>query len=228
MSRLSKTNPYPLIISFITLRRAVGVLSISLPAILILGNYLIGGCTSIQQSVSHYYYTVMHDVFVGIICAISLFLIAYNDHDKRDGKITTIAGILLLGVAFFPTTQNQDPNCTVFYLEENIYRVYVHYASAIFFFCCLAYISFFLFTKGDKQKSKRKILRNRIHKSCGIIQILSIFLIVPIRTIPYFEITFGHLNPVFWIEWIALTAFGVSWLIKGEVFFKDVVDKFSD
>lgn len=28
-------------------------------------------------------------------------------------------------------------------------------------------------------------------------------------------------KPVFWLEWGALTAFGISWLVKGGLFLKD-------
>ena len=228
MSNLRRTNPYPLIISFLNLRRTVGVLSISMPAVLIIGAYFVGGCSSIQDSISHYYYTIMRDLYVGTICAVSLFLISYRGYDKNDSIFTSLAGIFLLGVAFLPTTQNPDASCTVLHLEPNKLRVYIHYASAVLFFGTLAYISVFLFTKGTQQKGTRKRLRNKIYRGCGVTLILVIIIIVMVRTVPFLENNLGHLKPVFWAEWIGLFAFGMAWLIKGELFFNDVVEKYAN
>ncbi len=219
-----RKDPYPLIISFFTLRRIVGILGVSLPAILIIGAYIVGGCTNIQDSISHYYYTAMRDVFVGILSAIAIFLISYRGYQPKDNIATTLAGIFAICVAFFPTTQNQDTVCTVYYIDHSSLRIYIHYGSAVLLFTTLAYISFFLFTRGPKRKRKRKILRNKVFRTCGVILILSVILITLIRIIPSLENSLGRYNAVFWIEWIGLIAFGVSWMVKGNLLFKDYVN----
>src|SRR5919206_3039767 len=98
-------KPDPRLISYQSLRRAVGWLGVLLPFAMIAGNYLFG-CTHIQDTISHYYYTVTGDLFVGILCADALFLIVYKGYDAKDDRWTNIAGVLALLVAFFPTNDN--------------------------------------------------------------------------------------------------------------------------
>ncbi len=35
------------------------------------------------------------------------------------------------------------------------------------------------------------------------------------------ETGWSRYKPVFWLEWVALLAFGISWLVKGEIVLKD-------
>jgi hypothetical protein len=66
-----------LIITYLTLRKLIGILGVTLPFILFLGGLLIFQ-TGIQSSVSSYYYTGMRDLFVGTICVIGFFLLIYK------------------------------------------------------------------------------------------------------------------------------------------------------
>ena len=81
----------------------------------------------------------------------------------------------------------------------------------------------FLFTKtkqtGDVKGNKR--IRNRIYIICGVVIVVSISGIALIGIIPSWYRAVAHLKPIFVLETIALLAFGYSWLIKGETFFKD-------
>jgi hypothetical protein len=52
---------------------------------------------------SGYYYTDMRNVFVGALCALGVFLVAYDDYDPVDRWVTNIAGFAAIGVAFCPT-----------------------------------------------------------------------------------------------------------------------------
>ena len=78
MNNSIKTDPR--LISYQALRRAVGCLGISLPFAVITGNYFFGHCMHIQDSISHYYYTITGSLFVGILCANAMFLIAYKGY----------------------------------------------------------------------------------------------------------------------------------------------------
>lgn len=57
-----------LVISYLTLRKTIGILGIFLPLTLVIGSILFGDCITIQQSISNYYHTNMRDVFV-VTCA---------------------------------------------------------------------------------------------------------------------------------------------------------------
>lgn len=214
------THSNRMVISFMTIRKTIGFLAVLLPAALLTGTSLIGNCTNVQDSISHYYFTIVGDVFVGVLCAVALFLIAYKGYNRADNISTTIAGVAAILVAFFPTTQNEDTLCSVLQLNDNSTRVWVHYMSAAVFFLTLAYISFFLFTKSKGEKTPEKKARNKIYRSCAIIMVVCIALVF-IATRDAFEEDADAINAVFWLEWIALLAFGTSWLVKGELLLSD-------
>jgi len=63
---------------------------------------------TLNTSISNYYYTCLRDVFVVILCAVALFLFAYQGYDKADKWITNIAGIFGVIVAFVSTNFKYD------------------------------------------------------------------------------------------------------------------------
>jgi hypothetical protein len=69
-----KRRENPEVITYQSIRRAVGWLGLSLPFELLLGSFLFGHCGHVQPSISHYYYTGMREIFEGALCAVALFL----------------------------------------------------------------------------------------------------------------------------------------------------------
>ena len=63
------------IIDVMLLRQAIGVLGVALPFLLWFGG--LAARVALQPSISRYYHTQMHDVFVGVLCAIGLGLFDY-------------------------------------------------------------------------------------------------------------------------------------------------------
>ena len=213
----------PRLISFNTLRKAVGWLGILLPAAMLAGNLFLGSCHSVQDSNSHYYYTVTGNLFVGILCAVAMFLLSYKGYpeDNTDNILTSLAGICALGIAFFPTNDNSTDSCAIIHLPISSARNITHYSFAAAFFILLACISFFLFTKSKGNKTDRKKLRNSLYR---IFSVLIIIFIVLIAVYSLFAKELSWLDkykPVFWLEWLALIAFGMPWLIKGELMLRD-------
>lgn len=79
----------------------------------------------------------------------------------------------------------------------------------------------FQFTKGSS-KTPQKKKRNLIYRGCGVTIFISL-LIIGLYFL-YLEKEYPFLTkykPVFWLESIALLAFGISWLVKGDTLFKD-------
>ena len=197
--------------SYLALRKAVGWIGILLPFILMLGVVFIFKGEIIQESISHYYHTSMRNVFVGALCAVALFMFFYSGYNKWDNWIGNAAGLFAIGVAWFPTAEAGSSNPAG----------KIHLACAAVFFLLLAVFSLFLFTKKKKKETptKQKLARNIIYRACGIIMITCLISIVI-----YFN--FIHANYpessfVFWAETVALIAFGVSWLTKGETLYPD-------
>jgi hypothetical protein len=99
---------------YMTLRKAIGWIGVCLPFAVFLGNWAIfshhvGACLvpvsdKLPDSLSGYYYTHMRDVFVGAMCAASVFLIFYRGSDTLERWATNFAGLSAIGIALFPTT----------------------------------------------------------------------------------------------------------------------------
>ncbi len=198
------------LVSYLTLRRAVGAMGVLLPPVLALGCILMGWCRGLEPSISAYYGTGMRDVMVGTLFAIGWFLFAYRGYDRRDDLAGNLACGFAIAVALFPTTSDTSAIRTV------------HWLAATGLFLVLAYFSLVLFTKTDPAQppTPRKRLRNRIYKACGVIMLACIALIALYALLPG-AAGLASLQPVFWLESAALWAFGVSWFVKGETVFTD-------
>jgi peptidoglycan/LPS O-acetylase OafA/YrhL len=221
----------PEIISYYTMRRAIGILGITLPLILLAGSSLFGECREVQISISAYYHTNMRNVFVGINCAVALFMFAYRGHDWRDNLAGHLGCIFALGVAFLPCTiSTPDPPCLVPTSGQNPVVGDLHNVCALLFFMILIIYTLFLFPKthmdritGEKLfMGRQKRRRNVVYYCCGGIMTLSLVLIVACM-LSLLELHPGleRLNPVFWLESAVLVSFGLSWLTKGQLFFRD-------
>lgn len=223
MSKSTPDNGY--VISFLTLRKTVGILGMVLPFVLLIGYFLFENGCRFPPSISHFYYTDMGNLFVGVLCAVSLFLFAYNGYDEKDKWSAKLGGLFAACVAMFPTDYNSYAavDCSRMARVENVFFNTMHYGASVLLFLTFAYFCLFLFTKtkqrGDVKGNKR--IRNRIYIICGIIILVSISGIAVIGIVPAWYDALKHLKPIYSLETVALLAFGYSWLIKGETFFKD-------
>ena len=204
-----------LVLSYLDLRKAIGILGIALPFVLVVGKFLFDG-PGTQPSISDYYYASMRDVFVGIRCAIGVFLMSYRGYERKGNIAGDLACVFAIGVALFPTAPELDPT--------SIHKLIglLHFSFAAAFFLILAYFCLALFRKSDPTKpmTRRKRMRNKVYATCGgtILASLTLLLIYAL----FLQHTFvQHLDPVFWLETITILAFGISWLTKGEAILKD-------
>jgi succinate dehydrogenase hydrophobic anchor subunit len=214
----------------LTLRKLIGVLGMAMPLLLYVFLYLDNGLNSPLESISHYYYTRVSSIFVIILSLLAVFLIVYKGKKPIDFYISLFAGVFALLVVLFPTNNLTDicgdttKKYAVTILPKSDFRMYFHYTAAGLFFLCLSFMSFFLFTKSNKlpsERGSRKIIRNRIYRTCGVLMLLSIlvlfagsFKIIPSEYFKEHPLTF-------WMETLAIESFGFAWLVKGETLFKD-------
>lgn len=203
-----------LVLSYLGLRRAIGIIGVGLPFALVFGKWLLQG-PGIQPSISDYYYTVMRDVFVGCLCAIGIFLMSYRGYEKADNIAGNLACAFAIGVAFFPTTPLEPTP-----LDERI--SYVHFSCAAAFFLTLAYFCLKLFTKtsATRAMTRRKCQRNWVYKVCGWV-ILACIALLALYAAFLRDSVLARFDLVFWLETTAILAFGISWLIKGEALLAD-------
>jgi hypothetical protein len=213
-------------LSYLGIRRAVGILGLALPIAVSLGTAIFSAFPHLKDSISDYYYTIMGNVFTGTLCGVALFLFSYNGFDRWDRISSNLAAVFALGVAFFP--MNVDRACKACTLGNIIsrdvqpWRDYVHFTSASLLFFTLACMSLFLFTKTQpgKRPTHKKQQRNIIYRVCGIVMLAAMVLafgyqkgwITKVLPLPH---------STFFMETVMLWSFGFSWLVKGETLLKD-------
>ncbi len=194
---LNETSAQPLVRSYLFLRKGIGIIGVALPIVLIFGTMILERRLGILDSMSAYYQSVMRDVFVGSLWAIGIFLICYQ-YAHLDDIASTIAGASAILVAIFPTPP-------------------VHQVSAACFLSALAFFALYLFRKTDPNTdpTPRKKQRNIVYLACGIFIVLCLVLIVVVHFLPGTS-WLQPRHPLFWLEFLAIEAFGVAWFVKGE------------
>ena len=212
-----------IVLSQVTFRKALGILGMSLPFILLIGGLFFD--QKIGTSISAYYHfgplaeayrPAMGDVFVGVLFLIGMALIFYQGYEKKDEPISdslvaTGAGICAIAVALIPT----DDKKTMF--EDIIGDIHMLFAAV--FFVALTYFCWFIFTRTDKpgNESEGKKKRNRIYKACAVIMAVALVLIAVVLTLLSDSMEtrlVEHYYAVFWLESIAIFFFGLAWWIK--------------
>lgn len=216
-----------LALSQLTLRRGLGILGIALPLVLFLASAL-NSDIDLRRSISAYYYAPhLRDMLVGVLWAIGAFLVFYRGYARipsafqklpvwlnrhmTDSKLTTLAGIGALTAAILPTCEFQD-KCPTPVIAGG------HLVGSILFLGTLAVLSIWSFTESDtppKDWDAAKIWSNRIYIGCGWTILASLALCAPL--IAFRVDAIGPIPmPVFWLESLAIWAFGLSWLVKGD------------
>ena len=137
------------------------------------------------------------------------FPMTANSYERQDNIAGDFGCFFALGVALFPTSGAG-------------WEQALHFVFAAGLFLVLSYFSLFLFTKSKSEEdiTPEKRIRNRIYRASGVVILICIALI----GLYYWQLkntAISALKPVFWLESLALWAFGISWLIKGETLFKD-------
>jgi Protein of unknown function (DUF998) len=222
-----------LVANYLALRQAVGWLGTLLPVILLVANPVAlhfehSSCGWLPDSVSGYYYSPVRNIFVGALCALGLFLIAYVGENWGDRVITGLAGVFALGVAFFPTTPTvtSSPSAacgTVAQLSRHQQVIGdIHAVSSVLFFLFLAWMAIRFTTTNSPRPTPQKLRRNRIYLICAIVILASVAAAVITNFLP------ASLKPSFpWLflyEAVGIFAFGVSWFVEGQTLIRPLKD----
>lgn len=210
---MTESEDQPKLRSFNALRKGVGYLGLSYPFVLALGTLLLSD-DPLQETISHYVATVMEGVFVGVLFVIGVFFFFYLGYEKKesegrfwpsDNLASNAACFFALGVALFPIT------------SDLAWVRRVHGISAIGMFGILAFMSLFVFTKtrANVPMTPRKSRRNRWYRVFGVVIVVCMLLIGLYSLLPD-ENSLAGVRPVFWLESVAIIAFGFSWTMKGQ------------
>ena len=197
------------------LRLGVGVIAGALPFVVLFGNMLFAHSAIWLGSISGSYYTQMRGVFVGSLCAIGVFLIAYR-YDKWDDIWSTVAGGLAIIVALFPTPP--DPvNGVVTRTQVTIGTVHLRRRHvAVPRSRLLLPIPVHPLDRQHAQ-TPQKQTRNTIYRCAGGVIVAAIAAAGLIALFAPRSVRESW-NTLFWCETIAILSFAVAWLTKGGAF----------
>jgi hypothetical protein len=193
-----------LIISYLVLRRIVGLIGTALPFVLLIG-LAITSTAGRPDSMSGYYYTDMRNIFVGALWALGVFLGAYNGHGKADQWITNVAGLGAIGVALCPT----KPAVPHLSLHQQVVGD-LHLGFAAITFVALGVMAL-RFARGQNEQFRGE---NALYRGCGVTILVSVAVAALSNLLP--ASVKAHWPTLFVFETIAVVTFGVSWLVKGQ------------
>ena len=181
---------------YLALRLLMGFIALLMPWVV----YHIAGDPELE-SISASYHTDAQDIFVGMLFIVGAFLLAYRGTTRWQGFASKVGAAAAILVAIFPTSTSR----------LDLDSGGVHYAAALALFSVLAYFCyvFWTATKGGPVVEQR---RGPYYLGCGIIMLASMSVIAVAKAVGVAD----ELGITFWGEAIALTAFGVAWIIAGK------------
>lgn len=192
-------------LSYRNMRAIIGYVGLALPLVLLLAGTIDG---HLESSISAYYYTKVGDVFTGALCVIGVFLVAYRLTSWAiDNVATTLAGVAALGVALFHAAPR---NATLGQLR----LADVHLTCAAALFVLLGAISLLIFPldMSDDEKLRQR-WRVPCYRGLGALIWLSVVLMPTLNALARSFYNDSHL--FFVLETICVTAFAVSFILKG-------------
>lgn len=218
-----------LVLSFLSVRRAIGILGFFLPLALLA--YGLTSPEGIFRSMSAAYYSPMREVFVGTLCAQAVFLWSYVGFRPKAGEIISdrltsrLAAVGALLIALAPTGPEGlmpadfvfDPaaDCTLLQCRLGIPLTdRLHLIAAAIYFIALATCCLILFRRGEVD-SPEKAASNRIYLVCGGLIVLTIGAIGVLFATGWDE-PLQAWRPIFWLEFVATIAFSTAWIVKGD------------
>ena len=227
-----KESDNELVISFLALRNLIGISGMLLPIVLTLFTPKGEQDKVMEHSISEYYYTKNGDLFVVLLSVIGVFLLTYKGYDRFwERTLTLVAGFCGIGIAFFPTATTMGNSFSIHKVRQEVPEffglVQWHFIFAALFFISLAFISLYYFQKTnindvrliDEQKKKQKAKRNMVYRICGWTMLICVALMIL-----YFAIdppSLRNTPVVFALETVAVEAFGISWITKGQTLWPD-------
>jgi len=185
-----------------TLRLLLGIIAFTLPFVVTLM------ARTQLSSISASYFTEARDWFVGFLFVVGALMTAYNGHTSREALASRGAALCAFVVALFPTLAQ---SC-----GESSSSSIIHGIAAVTLFLILAYFCFGPFRQNTKGKGGKKGLRARLYFICGCVMVACMLVgLIGKLVLPCEKMTAW--NVTYWVEAVALVAFGVAWIVAGKV-----------
>ncbi len=197
------------VFNYRALRLFMGIIAIALAPI------VSGVASEPLASVSASYHTDARDVFVGMLLIVATFLWMYNGHRINEAFASKVAGLAASLVAIFPTS---CANCAIASNSTFHWEIgpAIHWVAAATLFAILAYFCFGPFRQNTKAQGGKKGRRSKIYFACGCVMI-ACMLFGLIAKLTMTSEAMDVMSITYWVEAIALSAFGVAWIVSGKV-----------
>lgn len=220
------------LISYYQLRMFIGLLGFLLSFLLILTTYFLKDEHPFKVSISHYYYSFGHVIFVGTLCILGGLFATYRGKDKYENMLSNFAGVMAVLVAVFPTRFKGYGGNIYINIDKVNYQdwfSWVHYISAGLLFLSFAVFCLYFFQKSDKkqegkpiseEEALKKSRRNLYYKICGwgiLISLACIGLIALLGDDSASDNQFLIYSTLIF-ETTSLFFFSTSWLLKSSEF----------
>jgi hypothetical protein len=194
---------------FLGMRRSIGVIGMTMPILLFLLGIFIFDVRP-QFSISHYFFTPIGTVFVAMLSALGVFLLIYRGGDRLEDLLTNLAGTNAIVVALVPVGRGDRLS------DVMSGWGLLHVLAGFLMFTTLATIQYFIFPKTEKVTQTKP--ENVTFRLSGIVIGISLISIFAYGFFYSKELTeTGGFQVIFWLETLAVWAFGTGWLAKGKV-----------
>lgn len=190
-----------LVETYFVLRMVIAAGALILPAALLLWVAL-DPAVAMRGSLSAFYYSPARSVFVGILVAIGVALVAYRGYTRGENAMLNAAGVLSIVVALVPTADSSQPGLTV--------AGAVHAAAAVGFFV-LAALSIFFYGQETLSSLNDPHLRRRYRVVYRVLAVLVVAFPAAAVLVAW---VVGPSVALFAGEAAALYAFAAFWLVK--------------
>lgn len=158
-------------------------------------------------SISASYFTDARNWFVGLLFIVGGLMFTYNGHTLRESIASKTAALASVAVALFPTSEatcGSSPTSKI------------HATAAVIMFLILAYFCFGPFRERTKGKGGKRGRRAKLYFACG--SIISLSMLVGLIGGTFLECeTATKIELTYWVETLALGAFGVAWIVSGKI-----------
>lgn len=178
--------------AYLRLRKAVGILGMTLPVVLLVGGGIFDGVWG-QSSISEYHYSAMRDYFDAALGTIGLFLAYYPGYDRCDKVARWLSSVGAWGVVIIYTTADQQVPC----IEQCSFHCHIRFIDTLLagdnrahvhlFFATMFFVGITLFCF---------LFRKSSNRSCTDF----------IKEMAKFD----------WVRWLVLPSFGLA-RVKGEI-----------
>jgi len=220
--------------TFMTLRALLAGTAVAFPVALVGGGWVLADLNVLPQ-LSAYYFTPLGDLFVGMLCAIGIGLIAYKGFTDAEDIALNIGGVLICLVALFHMQPELALNCFAkadnppsgYLLRSLQFHVpsWLHFACAVLFYAVLGYVMIFCSHASLVLQSSANAVRcyRRLYTSLGAGFVVSVVLSFVIHKLMPDE-GCGNL----WIlvaEVLGLLCFAAFWIVKTHEIARSGADK---